>query len=150
MARGSLGRALSGTHRQDLPGCKAVSEARVLVINTGGTIGMVQDDKGERGEPGCSRGEQRSAGGGQEKGRRPLLAPAKSPSSSGRAAPKRDPFSSNPACVPVGAHPCEQRPLGWERQGTEQRVSCSASPFSPRSRAENETSFVPQLTLRIF
>ncbi|XP_042725475.1 60 kDa lysophospholipase [Lagopus leucura] len=46
VARGSLGRALSGTHRQDLPGCKAVSEARVLVINTGGTIGMVQDDKG--------------------------------------------------------------------------------------------------------
>uniref|UniRef100_A0A8V0YWN8 asparaginase n=1 Tax=Gallus gallus TaxID=9031 RepID=A0A8V0YWN8_CHICK len=44
--RCSLGRALCGTHREDLPGCKAVSEARVLVINTGGTIGMVQDDKG--------------------------------------------------------------------------------------------------------
>lgn len=46
MKRGSLGRALSGTHREDVAGCKAVSEARVLVINTGGTIGMVQDDKG--------------------------------------------------------------------------------------------------------
>ena len=67
VVRGSLGRALSGTRREDMPGCKAVSEARVLVINTGGTIGMVQDDKGERGEPGCSREEQRSEGGGEGK-----------------------------------------------------------------------------------
>lgn len=76
--------------------------------------------------------------------------PAKNPASSGRAAPKRGPFSSKPVSVPVGAHPCEQRPLGWEQQGTEQRVSCSASPFSPRSHAENETSFIPPLALRIF
>ncbi|XP_051476670.1 60 kDa lysophospholipase isoform X3 [Apus apus] len=53
----SLGRALAGTRAQELPGCPPASsssssgggsksEARVLVINTGGTIGMVQDAKG--------------------------------------------------------------------------------------------------------
>lgn len=50
--------------------------------------------------------------------------------------------------MPVGAHPSEQRPLGWRRQGRGQRVSWSAAPFSPRSRAENETGFVLRLTLR--
>lgn len=47
----SLLRALAGPRRQERPGCPPASspktEARVLVINTGGTIGMVQDDKGE-------------------------------------------------------------------------------------------------------
>lgn len=49
----SLGRALAGTHPRERPGCPSASaggskgEARVLVINTGGTIGMVQDAKGE-------------------------------------------------------------------------------------------------------
>ncbi|XP_061854550.1 60 kDa lysophospholipase isoform X2 [Colius striatus] len=48
----SLGRALSGTHPQECPGFPLAlagdskAEARVLVINTGGTIGMVQDVKG--------------------------------------------------------------------------------------------------------
>ncbi|KAF4792557.1 60 kDa lysophospholipase [Turdus rufiventris] len=46
----SLLRALAGPRRQERPGCSPASspktEARVLVINTGGTIGMVQDDKG--------------------------------------------------------------------------------------------------------
>ncbi|XP_074765412.1 60 kDa lysophospholipase isoform X2 [Athene noctua] len=48
----SLGRALAGAHPQERPGCPPASaggskaEARVLVINTGGTIGMVQDVKG--------------------------------------------------------------------------------------------------------
>uniref|UniRef100_A0A8C3J3S7 asparaginase n=1 Tax=Calidris pygmaea TaxID=425635 RepID=A0A8C3J3S7_9CHAR len=48
----SLGRALAGGRPQERPGCPPASpgsskaEARVLVINTGGTIGMVQDDKG--------------------------------------------------------------------------------------------------------
>lgn len=53
----SLGRALAGTRPQARPSCPPASaggskaEARVLVINTGGTIGMVQDVKGE-GAPG--------------------------------------------------------------------------------------------------
>ncbi|XP_075569068.1 60 kDa lysophospholipase [Pelecanus crispus] len=47
-----LGRALAGTCPQERPGCPPAcagepkAEARVLVINTGGTIGMVQDVKG--------------------------------------------------------------------------------------------------------
>ncbi|XP_056202911.1 60 kDa lysophospholipase [Falco biarmicus] len=47
-----LGRALADTEPQEPPGCPpasaggAAAEARVLVINTGGTIGMVQDVKG--------------------------------------------------------------------------------------------------------
>lgn len=53
----SLGRALAGSRPQERPGCPPTSasgggskaEARVLVINTGGTIGMVQDVKGEGG-----------------------------------------------------------------------------------------------------
>lgn len=60
----TLSKALTAPQPQERPpssagGCKASSEARVLVINTGGTIGMVQDDKGEgaggergRGAPG--------------------------------------------------------------------------------------------------
>lgn len=59
----SLGRALAGTHPRERPGCPSASaggskgEARVLVINTGGTIGMVQDAKGEgaAGEGGAGR-----------------------------------------------------------------------------------------------
>ncbi|XP_071601542.1 60 kDa lysophospholipase isoform X5 [Heliangelus exortis] len=49
----SLGRILSGTRINESPGCPPPSsadsskaEAEVLVINTGGTIGMVQDAKG--------------------------------------------------------------------------------------------------------
>ncbi|KAM9014379.1 60 kDa lysophospholipase isoform 2-T2 [Ara ararauna] len=48
----SLGRALAGPRPQERPGYPPApgggskAEARVLVINTGGTIGMVQDDKG--------------------------------------------------------------------------------------------------------
>ncbi|XP_068016336.1 60 kDa lysophospholipase isoform X2 [Melanerpes formicivorus] len=48
----SLGKALAGTRPQERPGYLPAStdgskaEARVLVINTGGTIGMVQDVKG--------------------------------------------------------------------------------------------------------
>lgn len=79
--RGSLGRALCGTHREDLPGCKAVSEARVLVINTGGTIGMVQDDKGEgRRGRGAGRAGLRRWGAAfcGRRGRRPLCAPTTS------------------------------------------------------------------------
>lgn len=47
----SLGKALACTRPQERPGYPPAStsgsEARVLVINTGGTIGMVQDVKGE-------------------------------------------------------------------------------------------------------
>lgn len=65
----SLGRALAGTHPRERPGCPSASaggskgEARVLVINTGGTIGMVQDVKGE-GAPGGGGGGERGGGGG--------------------------------------------------------------------------------------
>lgn len=61
----SLLRALARPRPQERPGCppapSAKAEARVLVINTGGTIGMVQDVKGEgpaagRGVPGWLRG----------------------------------------------------------------------------------------------
>jgi len=53
----SLRRALAGARPQERPGCPPASaggseaEARVLVINTGGTIGMVEDvnGKGRRG-----------------------------------------------------------------------------------------------------
>lgn len=59
----SLLRALTGPRPQERPGCppapSAKTEARVLVINTGGTIGMVQDVKGEgpaAGVPGAAAG----------------------------------------------------------------------------------------------
>lgn len=57
----SLGRALAGPRPQERPGCPPAAagdskaEARVLVINTGGTIGMVQDDKGEGAPGGAGR-----------------------------------------------------------------------------------------------
>lgn len=60
----SLSRALVRTRPQERPGCPSASsggseaESRVLVINTGGTIGMVQDVKGE----GASGGEGSGAG----------------------------------------------------------------------------------------
>lgn len=53
----SLSKALAAPPAQESPSCPPASaggskaEARVLVINTGGTIGMVQDVKGE-GAPG--------------------------------------------------------------------------------------------------
>lgn len=53
----SLRRALAGPRPQERPGCppapSAKAEARVLVINSGGTIGMVQDVKGEGRRRGC-------------------------------------------------------------------------------------------------
>lgn len=64
----SLGRALAGPRAQERPRCPAPgggskAEARVLVINTGGTIGMVQDDKGEGAAEGAGprRGPQQGA-----------------------------------------------------------------------------------------
>lgn len=63
-----LGRALTAPQPQEPPpapagGCKASTEARVLVINTGGTIGMVQDVKGEGGRGGSGAAEPWVPGG---------------------------------------------------------------------------------------
>lgn len=118
--RGSLGRALCGTHREDLPGCKAVSEARVLVINTGGTIGMVQDDKGEgRRGRGAGRAGLRRWGAAfcGRRGRRPLCAPTTS-----RA------FSRHQNGV---LFPQIPRPCRWER------ILLSSGPWAGGGRAED-------------
>lgn len=62
-----LARALSRGRPQERPGCPPASaggskaEARVLVINTGGTIGMVQDVKGEEGGLRGGAGRRRRA-----------------------------------------------------------------------------------------
>lgn len=68
----SLGRALAVTHPQEPSSCPPasadVSEARVLVINTGGTIGMVQDVKGEGAPGGAGRRGHAAPQGGLARG----------------------------------------------------------------------------------
>lgn len=150
----SLLRALAGPRPQERPGCPPASspktEARVLVINTGGTIGMVEDVKGEWPAAGVSGV---AAGSGPGRG-----------AAAGAAWARRDP--GDPARFAVRHRCCERLPLiPGSRQlaqpvaqlmgilvsvtaaaaaafGRGQRVSCSARLFCRASRAENETNAI--------